>query len=98
MTAYELRISDWSSDVCSSDLELGAQRHQPAVDLCPDGTVAQPGVDGIGKVDRSRALGQLVQASLRGEGEDAVLIHGDARIFEEQIGRVPCRERLIKYV
>src|SRR3546814_8658846 len=23
-TAYEMRISDWSSDVCSSDLELGA--------------------------------------------------------------------------
>src|SRR3546814_9438389 len=23
-TAYELRISDWSSDVCSSDLEYGA--------------------------------------------------------------------------
>src|SRR3546814_1048845 len=22
-TAYEMRISDWSSDVCSSDLELG---------------------------------------------------------------------------
>src|SRR3546814_3371154 len=26
-TAYEMRISDWSSDVCSSDL-LGAQAHQ----------------------------------------------------------------------
>src|SRR3546814_2368287 len=26
-TAYELRISDWSSDVCSSDLELPP--HQP---------------------------------------------------------------------
>src|SRR3546814_7636651 len=25
-TAYEMRISDWSSDVCSSDLELFAQR------------------------------------------------------------------------
>src|SRR3546814_8965201 len=24
-TAYEMRISDWSSDVCSSDLELGCQ-------------------------------------------------------------------------
>src|SRR3546814_2440083 len=24
-TAYEMRISDWSSDVCSSDLETGAQ-------------------------------------------------------------------------
>src|SRR3546814_1145922 len=26
-TAYELRISDWSSDVCSSDLPAIAQRH-----------------------------------------------------------------------
>src|SRR3546814_9349304 len=25
MTAYEMRISDWSSDVCSSDLAPGAQ-------------------------------------------------------------------------
>src|SRR3546814_7720061 len=26
-TAYELRISDWSSDVCSSDLHLGGVEH-----------------------------------------------------------------------
>src|SRR3546814_4812249 len=26
-TAYELRISDWSSDVCSSDLRLHGGRH-----------------------------------------------------------------------
>src|SRR3546814_6758690 len=25
-TAYEMRISDWSSDVCSSDLDTGARR------------------------------------------------------------------------
>src|SRR3546814_5572905 len=25
-TAYEMRISDWSSDVCSSDLRAGVQR------------------------------------------------------------------------
>src|SRR3546814_2696023 len=35
-TAYEMRISDWSSDVCSSDLALlvardGALRHKDAV-------------------------------------------------------------------
>src|SRR3546814_2591061 len=24
-TAYEMRISDWSSDVCSSDLDVGAR-------------------------------------------------------------------------
>src|SRR3546814_4494171 len=30
-TAYELRISDWSSDVCSSDLIVWLRR-QPSVD------------------------------------------------------------------
>src|SRR3546814_7437055 len=30
-TAYEMRISDWSSDVCSSD--LGVVRQRPAHDL-----------------------------------------------------------------
>src|SRR3546814_19771586 len=28
-TAYEMRISDWSSDVCSSDLHVGAQDLRP---------------------------------------------------------------------
>src|SRR3546814_8711593 len=28
-TAYEMRISDWSSDVCSSDLRLKALRDLP---------------------------------------------------------------------
>src|SRR3546814_2454100 len=26
-TAYEMRISDWSSDVCSSDLWIGSRSH-----------------------------------------------------------------------
>src|SRR3546814_2405155 len=26
-TAYEMRISDWSSDVCSSDLQPGVETH-----------------------------------------------------------------------
>src|SRR3546814_17353328 len=30
-TAYEMRISDWSSDVCSSDLEEEPQRADDAV-------------------------------------------------------------------
>src|SRR3546814_20418228 len=34
-TAYEMRISDWSSDVCSSDLEL-AQEHVGAVEFAAD--------------------------------------------------------------
>src|SRR3546814_18542888 len=27
-TAYEMRISDWSSDVCSSDLQYADHRHR----------------------------------------------------------------------
>src|SRR3546814_9198355 len=30
-TAYEVRISDWSSDVCSSDLLSGGQRQRVAL-------------------------------------------------------------------
>src|SRR3546814_14195414 len=30
-TAYEMRISDWSSDVCSSDLVAAAQHQQPGI-------------------------------------------------------------------
>src|SRR3546814_9000269 len=31
-TAYEMRISDWSSDVCSSDLQLGQHHAADAAD------------------------------------------------------------------
>src|SRR3546814_8295051 len=36
-TAYEMRISDWSSDVCSSDLPEGgpATRGRPMINLLP---------------------------------------------------------------
>src|SRR3546814_3414323 len=42
-TAYEMRISDWSSDVCSSDLaftctgrtQKGVRRSQPGTSLTP---------------------------------------------------------------
>src|SRR3546814_357127 len=39
-TAYELRISDWSSDVCSSDLAVGHRLHErldPAAPVLDDG-------------------------------------------------------------
>src|SRR3546814_6218048 len=37
-TAYEMRISDWSSDVCSSDLNAEALQHLGfGRQLCPGG-------------------------------------------------------------
>src|SRR3546814_7952632 len=39
-TAYEMRISDWSSDVCSSDL----QSHRIVSPLLPDTQLAYDGI------------------------------------------------------
>src|SRR3546814_3917726 len=47
-TAYEMRISDWSSDVCSSDLD---HRHSPGLTVYrsgSDATGAAGGVSGVG--------------------------------------------------
>src|SRR3546814_994206 len=32
-TAYEMRISDWSSDVCSSDLQIGCSKTLGVFDI-----------------------------------------------------------------
>src|SRR3546814_2669095 len=55
-TAYEMRISDWSSDVCSSDLlEPGFALFDPHV----ANRVVQLHLDGAGGVDRGdRAVGK----------------------------------------
>src|SRR3546814_8361384 len=47
-TAYEMRISDWSSDVCSSDLsERGSARHDLRVEAGLLHHLAEDGLDGI---------------------------------------------------
>src|SRR3546814_3613003 len=67
-TAYEMRISDWSSDVCSSDLD-GLGVRQPVVLAGIDGAAALlvavpflPGVGGISLAFQGHHLpdGQLV--------------------------------------
>src|SRR3546814_9937160 len=67
-TAYEMRISDWSSDVCSSDLTIDLQEIRPVVrdtsvlrhllatsDSLPEDTVfiVATALDFGGNVDRS---------------------------------------------
>src|SRR3546814_7872800 len=43
-TAYEMRISDWSSDVCSSDLALRDLRRDPAAGRADRGTAHRLGL------------------------------------------------------
>src|SRR3546814_2886271 len=71
-TAYEVRISDWSSDVCSSDrpaaqlVQLGKAEHVGAVD--DDGVGARDVEAGLHDVGRQ----QDVEATV-GEGGHHVL-------------------------
>src|SRR3546814_10301077 len=91
-TAYEMRISDWSSDVCSSDLQ---PRHR-----LDDGVA---GHDRDAPLLR-RAL-DAGEAGLRPEIDDrAHLDSGIGQIERHavavgiEIGRASCRERVWKYV
>src|SRR3546814_17078871 len=54
-TAYEMRISDWSSDVCSSDLWHGAT-HRRSTSLPLTSTVSEDDNDDW-KLDRGRRAG-----------------------------------------
>src|SRR3546814_4154656 len=83
-TAYEMRISDWSSDVCSSDLLARPHRLR---DMFQIDLVADAGARGdrLEIVERLRSPFQKVIAF-------AVAI-----IFD-QIGRASCRERVCQYV
>src|SRR3546814_19125002 len=78
MTAYEMRISDWSSDVCSSDLlklldQLGraGEQHAPTIldKLQPDGC-RQVALSSARRAEQDE-LGALFQPSVaRGHGRD----------------------------
>src|SRR3546814_4353063 len=83
-TAYEMRISDWSSDVCSSDLRLRIRRmiDRYAVDAGQGGQHLGPEI-----FRKDRSAGPLVHEGVGGHGDD-----------QEKIGRASCRERGCQYV
>src|SRR3546814_5847028 len=82
-TAYEMRISDWSSDVCSSDL-VSVMRFQR--DFAPGGSLDRPpGYAVAGLFDRDDILHELGKT-----------LHIPR--CEQQIGRASCRERVCQYV
>src|SRR3546814_9153386 len=67
-TAYEMRISDWSSDVCSSDLiNLGASLFQfdRLADMDPEA-----GFHGLDLVDRSKLQHPHRPGILAGRSEE----------------------------
>src|SRR3546814_2815787 len=96
-TAYEMRISDWSSDVCSSDLKvtgfLGA------------GNKPQP----ISEREAARYFGGMEAAKSAPKreiqvdydiGDQVKVLDGPFASFNGlvEIGRASCRERVCQYV
>src|SRR3546814_15455182 len=88
MTAYEMRISDWSSDVCSSDLEAG-DRHHDAIGVLADlldvvGRIAQ----GAFLAHRVQGLKQAVEADGGAIGRGKVDgTHVHIRSEERSVGK-----------
>src|SRR3546814_554731 len=91
-TAYEMRISDWSSDVCSSDLEQGACRQSAADrDRCNRARLKQ--VDALDiRRGGPKHLQRRDPVALQGEiGGNAV---ADADPGDDQRGQPDQREEL----
>src|SRR3546814_1332849 len=94
-TAYEMRISDWSSDVCSSDLFVAAKLlvHLAEENLVDRGLGRQRGTP-----RSSERRGHYPRA--KRNGSDSIL--GRVGLFRAgkraQIGRASGRERVWQYV
>src|SRR3546814_2506214 len=94
-TAYEMRISDWSSDVCSSDLQqrLGA--------LYRFGRQAAAGLAQHRQGERRQHRAAVERA--RGAADEVVGETEEGRIAvrrllaQQEIGRAACRARVGQY-
>src|SRR3546814_2556780 len=87
-TAYEMRISDWSSDVCSSDLFSIEDLNQLHVLVVEDNDHMRQLITtilrilGVAEVKAAPNSGPALEMLRRGY----------------QIGRASCRERVCQYV
>src|SRR3546814_6570669 len=90
-TAYEMRISDWSSDVCSSDLQRAQQN---------DGSEVRRRSGGRGHREhqtRTRHK-KSPRPSSGAHGKETGIATGPGAFLSVQIGRASCRERVCQYV
>src|SRR3546814_7627100 len=87
-TAYEMRISDWSSDVCSSDLAVEIVGMQLGV-MIRHAAEQGDAADSV-EVGRRLAGGEPV-----GHFDHGAL---GIAVEQQEIGRASCRERVCQYV
>src|SRR3546814_7164996 len=88
-TAYEMRISDWSSDVCSSDLDAPHRAAPPSWRVGSENR-RRPHWDTFSRSDTT-ATGMTPNSG----SPDLLVLEPAPR---GQIGRASCRERACQYV
>src|SRR3546814_9634326 len=96
-TAYEMRISDWSSDVCSSDLASlafhpqalpGLEAELVWFDIDYTDRVVEP-ITSFSQALSNPAFFEFVQLNPSPDEQAAIVA---------KIGRASCRERVCQYV
>src|SRR3546814_7053723 len=87
-TAYEMRISDWSSDVCSSDLLRRRIDADTAAHAALADRLAADTADRRAHEQRRRRWDRWWNGALA----------GFALLVPIEIGRASCRERVCQYV
>src|SRR3546814_1532711 len=92
-TAYELRISYWSSDVCSSDLDAIIRIKSDVDDSLALRRSCREGVCGSDAMNINGKNGLACTTNLLELKEPIVL-----KPLPGQIGRASCRERVCQYV
>src|SRR3546814_11723728 len=104
-TAYEVRISDWSSDVCSSDLRIPSPllhhpytrrrgARLPALGHCPDG-IALDRRDA--EHGHARQPAMLVECPPRCHVDQPLVRHFPEQCLERDAVRATQREMIRKY-
>src|SRR3546814_9434423 len=92
-TAYEMRISDWSSDVCSSDLRdivrEGAQPEDVTEEMVARHLYGPPDVPPIDLLIRTSGERRI---------SNFMLWRAAYSELKFEIGRASCRERVCQYV
>src|SRR3546814_5268502 len=87
-TAYEMRISDWSSDVCSSDLSISTRRRRILLRSHPARAMVARARDRL----RLRTVVPVEEHPGRDVGTVALALG------RPKIGRASCRARACQYV
>src|SRR3546814_12956200 len=98
-TAYEMRISDWSSDVCSSDLGIlvGGYQAGPFLSEIPR-RERVIGSRGARPSRRSNQRGSACRIAVADRTSGENRRNTRAGGLQSEIGRASCRERVCQYV